>query len=85
MTKPIPPDSSSDSPRQKKGRCPRCRKEFLFTSVAQHKFFPFCSQRCRDVDLGNWLTGKYVIPGKEVPKPDEAFQAPEPESDDDGT
>jgi len=37
------------------------------------------------VDLGNWLTGKYVIPGKEVPKPDEAFQAPEPESDDDGT
>ena len=57
----------------------------MYESVAKHKSFPFCSQRCRDVDLGNWMTGKYVIPGKEPPKPDEAFQDPEPESDDDGT
>jgi len=25
---------------------------------------PFCSKRCADVDLGRWLTGQYVIPGK---------------------
>jgi endogenous inhibitor of DNA gyrase (YacG/DUF329 family) len=24
--------------------------------------FPFCSPRCRDVDLGRWLDGKYQIP-----------------------
>ena len=27
---------------------------------------PFCSPRCRDVDLNRWLSGKYVIPGKET-------------------
>ena len=26
---------------------------------------PFCSERCRDVDLGRWLTGSYVIPARE--------------------
>ena len=42
--------------------------------------FPFCSERCRLLDLGNWATEKYVIstpiqPGDpehpEVPDPDE--------------
>ncbi|HEY1221773.1 MAG: DNA gyrase inhibitor YacG [Bryobacteraceae bacterium] len=23
--------------------------------------FPFCSERCRTIDLGNWASGKYVI------------------------
>ena len=27
---------------------------------------PFCSSRCRDVDLNRWLSGKYVIPGRET-------------------
>jgi hypothetical protein len=26
---------------------------------------PFCSRRCRDVDLGRWLTGQYAIPSAE--------------------
>ena len=26
---------------------------------------PFCSPRCRDVDLNRWLKGSYVIPGKD--------------------
>ncbi len=26
---------------------------------------PFCSSRCRDVDLNRWLKGSYVIPGRE--------------------
>jgi endogenous inhibitor of DNA gyrase (YacG/DUF329 family) len=29
-------------------------------SVAEHR--PFCSARCRQVDLGRWLTGAYAIP-----------------------
>ena len=28
--------------------------------------FPFCSERCRLVDLGRWLDGEYRIPGKPV-------------------
>lgn len=62
-------DSSSPPPasRVKQARCPRCGKSFEYTSVAAHKVFPFCSQRCRDVDLGNWITGKYRVPGPPLP------------------
>ncbi|MBI3831337.1 MAG: DNA gyrase inhibitor YacG [Planctomycetes bacterium] len=59
-------------------RCPRCGKRYAYRSVKEHKPFPFCSVRCRDVDLGNWLTEKYVVPGP-APKPEESF---EDESDD---
>jgi endogenous inhibitor of DNA gyrase (YacG/DUF329 family) len=27
----------------------------------EDKEAPFCSERCRDIDLGNWATEKYVI------------------------
>ena len=26
---------------------------------------PFCSKRCADIDLGRWLKGGYVIPGRD--------------------
>ena len=32
---------------------------------------PFCSSRCRDVDLNRWLSGRYVIPGRENQDEDE--------------
>jgi uncharacterized protein len=38
-------------------RCPICRKEV----TRDHPEFPFCSERCRLLDLGNWASGKYVI------------------------
>ncbi|MFZ0736345.1 MAG: DNA gyrase inhibitor YacG [Candidatus Acidiferrales bacterium] len=38
--------------------CPICRKPTDSESVAE---FPFCSERCRTVDLGNWASEKYVI------------------------
>lgn len=38
-------------------RCPTCKKP----SVDRYK--PFCSKRCADIDLGNWLDGAYVLPG----------------------
>jgi endogenous inhibitor of DNA gyrase (YacG/DUF329 family) len=37
--------------------CPTCKK----TVEPDAKTFPFCSERCRLVDLGNWLDGKYRI------------------------
>jgi endogenous inhibitor of DNA gyrase (YacG/DUF329 family) len=39
--------------------CPICGKPARETSQ------PFCSERCRDVDLNRWLSGSYAIPGKE--------------------
>ena len=39
-------------------RCPICKKATK-TSDAD---FPFCSDRCRQIDLGKWASGEYVIP-----------------------
>ena len=38
-------------------RCPTCRKLVL----RQEPDFPFCSERCRLIDLGKWASGGYVI------------------------
>ena len=38
-------------------RCPTCRKIVL----ASDPQFPFCSERCRMIDLGKWASGSYVI------------------------
>lgn len=38
-------------------RCPTCRKIVLRTDAE----FPFCSERCRLIDLGKWASGAYVI------------------------
>jgi len=38
-------------------RCPICRKPVK----SSDSDFPFCSERCRLVDLGKWARGEYVI------------------------
>jgi endogenous inhibitor of DNA gyrase (YacG/DUF329 family) len=38
-------------------RCPICRKIVLRSELE----FPFCSERCRLIDLGKWASGGYVI------------------------
>lgn len=45
-------------------RCPLCGKP------QQTAFRPFCSKRCADIDLGRWLKGSYVVPGREVDEGD---------------
>jgi endogenous inhibitor of DNA gyrase (YacG/DUF329 family) len=44
--------------RAMKHKCPICKAE---TDSAVHGDFPFCSERCRERDLGNWATEKYVV------------------------
>ncbi len=45
-----------------KGRpCPICGR------LAVKRFDPFCSERCKDVDLGRWLTESYRIPTEDEP------------------
>jgi endogenous inhibitor of DNA gyrase (YacG/DUF329 family) len=45
-------------------RCPICKKE----AVPGSADFPFCSERCRTVDLGNWASEKYVISNPAQPQ-----------------
>ncbi len=49
--------------------CPICRKPrgHALTqqsgSAEQNPFHPFCSQRCKDVDLARWFSDSYALPG----------------------
>ena len=43
--------------RTLKLRCPICKKEVKSTDAE----FPFCSERCRTIDLGKWASGAYVV------------------------
>jgi len=40
-------------------RCPICGREF---QAEQGSAMPFCSPRCRMIDLGRWLDEKYGLP-----------------------
>lgn len=43
--------------------CPRCTST-LSAEAEREPSFPFCSPRCKLVDLGKWLSGSYRIPGQ---------------------
>lgn len=49
----------------KEARCPICEGSVTL----EHK--PFCSKRCKTIDLGSWLGGEYAIPAVEPPSPEE--------------
>ena len=44
--------------------CPICKKKV----AAWNEDFPFCSERCREIDLGNWAMEKYVISSPADPR-----------------
>jgi endogenous inhibitor of DNA gyrase (YacG/DUF329 family) len=48
-------------------RCPTCRALVL----AGSKEFPFCSERCRLIDLGRWLDEGFALPAVPDPEADE--------------
>ncbi|MBI3667887.1 MAG: DNA gyrase inhibitor YacG [Acidobacteria bacterium] len=37
--------------------CPICKKP----APEQEQYYPFCSERCRVIDLGRWASGEYVV------------------------
>jgi len=45
-------------------RCPTCRREVDWQGNAHR---PFCSERCRILDLAAWADERYRIPGEPVP------------------
>jgi uncharacterized protein len=47
--------------------CPTCGRKTEFSP--QNRWRPFCSQRCKLIDLGAWASGQYTSPGSE-PDPD---------------
>jgi endogenous inhibitor of DNA gyrase (YacG/DUF329 family) len=60
--------------RTVKIRCPICKKAVKSTDSD----FPFCSDRCRVIDLGKWSSGSYVI-SSPVKDAEESIREIEPE------
>ena len=46
-------------------KCPTCRREIDWSDAP---FKPFCSERCRMIDLGAWLSEQRSIPGEPLPE-----------------
>jgi endogenous inhibitor of DNA gyrase (YacG/DUF329 family) len=47
------------TPLRPRRPCPECGRP------SSRETYPFCSPRCKDVDLNRWLSGSYVIPATE--------------------
>jgi endogenous inhibitor of DNA gyrase (YacG/DUF329 family) len=43
-------------------KCPNCEKQLTWTE--QEQFKPFCSERCKLIDFGEWATEQKSIPGE---------------------
>ncbi len=56
------------------GRCPGCKGPRL--PRTDNPAFPFCSNRCKLIDLGAWLSGDYRIP---VPDDESEGESPDDE------
>ena len=62
-------------PRQaRKVHCPRCNAAILWS--ADNPYRPFCSERCKLIDLGQWATEAYRIP--QVERDNAKTEAEEP-------
>ncbi|WP_367715913.1 DNA gyrase inhibitor YacG [Nitratireductor sp. GISD-1A_MAKvit] len=52
------------TPLRPRRPCPECNKP------SERSFYPFCSKRCKEVDLNRWLSGSYAIPGRAIDEED---------------
>jgi uncharacterized protein len=50
-------------------RCPQCGGDSVF--AASNKWRPFCSERCRQIDLGAWASESFRVPATPPQDPDE--------------
>ena len=51
--------------------CPTCKKA---TTWEENPWRPFCSERCKLLDLGKWASAEYKIEGKKEEEEDEGGQ-----------
>lgn len=57
--------------------CPICKKPVA--PRAQNRAYPFCSDRCRAVDLGKWLGEEYRMPNRSADEREDESSSPEGE------
>jgi endogenous inhibitor of DNA gyrase (YacG/DUF329 family) len=49
--------------------CPHCGKPVEWTEAARWR--PFCSERCKTIDIGAWASEVYRVPVRDTPDPDD--------------
>ena len=57
--------------------CPQCGRPVEW--VATSRWRPFCSARCKTIDLGAWAAETYRVPVAESPEPDDQAEKDDPE------
>jgi endogenous inhibitor of DNA gyrase (YacG/DUF329 family) len=57
-----------------KASCPICHRDMRGDSLADWPQYPFCSKRCKLIDLGRWLGEAYRLPAEERREEDAAGQ-----------
>ncbi len=62
-------------------KCPICGTPIDWKTAPSR---PFCSERCKLIDLGAWASGRYAIPGKAVER-EGGTQEPEPSPEQEGS
>ncbi len=55
-----------------KVKCPTCKKEVVYSR--ENPFRPFCSEKCKLVDLGQWFEGEYSIAGDDSVSMEDSFE-----------
>lgn len=77
MTKPAsPPPSSAGSQsggQERIVRCPQCGGDSVF--APRNRYRPFCSERCKNIDLGAWASESFRVES-DAPPDDQAFGDP---------
>lgn len=56
-------DTSPSNPPVKTVKCPGCSGPSIY--ALQNPFRPFCSERCKQMDLGAWASESFKLPEKE--------------------
>jgi len=54
--------------------CPRCAKPVEWSAASRWR--PFCSERCKMIDLGAWASEAYRVPVADSPDPDASVGSP---------
>lgn len=73
-------ENSNTKPIQRIVRCPQCGQDSVFASTNPYR--PFCSERCKLIDLGEWASESFRIPAEKVDL-DTEKSATDADSDDD--
>jgi endogenous inhibitor of DNA gyrase (YacG/DUF329 family) len=60
-------------------RCSNCKRSV--PPREENPSFPFCSPRCRALDLSRWFTGSYRVPTREPPEGERDEAAVQPDEE----